>query len=141
MGCGEVIELLEKVMRGQVHVRSRFAPQVFECAVAGDGVAQSIVRRAGTTIGANVLSVADELGMLEEPFDLVTAGGVFSSGAPLLYESLSETIHVRAKQVNVVQLQALPVVGALLLAFDLLDLPVLPEATRLAVGVSEALAS
>jgi N-acetylglucosamine kinase-like BadF-type ATPase len=138
--CDEVVELLEKVMRGQVRVGGRFAPQVFECAMEGDAVAQSIVRRAGETIGANVLSVAGELGMLEEPFDLVAAGGVFSSGNPLLYKSLSETVYARARQVNVVPWQAPPVVGALLLAFDLLGLSDLPEADRLAARVSEALA-
>ena len=138
-GCSEVVELLEKVMRGQVRVGGRFAPQVFECAVEGDAVARSIVRRAGETIGANVLSVAGELGMLGEPFTLVTAGGVFSSDNSLLYESLAETVASRARQVNVVRWQAPPVVGALLLAFDLLDLPELPAADRLAIRVSEAL--
>jgi N-acetylglucosamine kinase-like BadF-type ATPase len=139
-GCSEVVELLEKVMRGQVHAGGQFAPQVFECAVEGDAVAQSIVRRAGETIGANVLSVAGELGMLGEPFALVTAGGVFSSNSPLLYGSLSETVDTRARQVNIVRWRAPPVVGALLLAFDLLDLPELPAADRLAAGVSAALA-
>jgi N-acetylglucosamine kinase-like BadF-type ATPase len=134
-----VVELLERVMRGQVRVGGQFAPQVFECAVEGDAVARSIVRRAGETIGANVLSVAGELGMLGEPYTLVTAGGVFSSDNPLLYESLSETVHARAGQVNVVRWQAPPVVGALLLAFDLLGLPALPVADRLARRVSEAL--
>jgi N-acetylglucosamine kinase-like BadF-type ATPase len=139
-GCNEVVELLEKVMRMQVRVTGRLAPQVFECAEQGDAVAQSIVRRAGETIGANVLSVADELGMLEEPFALVTAGGVFSSGSPLLYESLSEAVQANARQMGVVRWQAPPVVGALLLAFDLLDLSSLPAAAMLAAHVSRALA-
>jgi N-acetylglucosamine kinase-like BadF-type ATPase len=140
-GCREVIELLEKVMRGQVRVSGRLAPQVLECAVEGDAVARSIVRRAGETTGANVLSVAGELGMLDTPFDLVTAGGVFSSGNPLLYESLSETVHARARQANIIHWQSPPVVGALLLALDLLNLSRMPETDRLAAHVSEALAS
>jgi N-acetylglucosamine kinase-like BadF-type ATPase len=138
--CSEVIELLEKVMRGQADVGGEFAPQVFECAHAGDAVAQSIIRRAGETIGANVLSVAGELDMLDSPFGLVTAGGVFSSRSPLLYASLSESVQKRAMQVKVVPWQSPPVVGALLLALDLLHLPGMPETDRLAARVSEALA-
>ena len=139
-GCNEVIELLEKVMRDQVSISGGFAPQVFECAHSGDVVAQSIVRRAGETIGANVLSVAGELDMLDSPFDLVTAGGVFSSRSPLLYESLAESIDERAQQVTMVHWQSPPVVGALLLALDLLGLPNIPETNRLAARVSEVLA-
>jgi N-acetylglucosamine kinase-like BadF-type ATPase len=145
-GCIGVAELVEKLMRKEIRFGGWFAPQVFECAQAGDAVARSIARRAGETIGANVLSVAGELDMLDEPFDLVTAGGVFSSGDPTLYKSLSETVHAGARQVNVVRWQAPPVVGALLLAFDLLafdrpSLSGLPETDRLAARVSEASAS
>jgi N-acetylglucosamine kinase-like BadF-type ATPase len=135
----ETIELLERVMRRQVHVGGGFAPQVFECAAGGDAVAQAIVRRAGETIGANVLSVARELDMLRAPFDLVTAGGVFSSRSSLLYGSLSESVHREAVRVNVVPLRAPPVVGAVLLALDLLELPAPPEPSSLAESVKLAL--
>lgn len=138
-GVSETIELLERVMRRQVDVGGRFAPHVFACAANGDAVAQGIVRRAGKTIGANVLSVARELDMLGAPFDLVTAGGVFSSRSPLLYQSLSQSLHKGAAQVHVVQWNAPPVVGALLLALDLLRLRVLPETTQVAAQVTEAL--
>ncbi len=145
-GCNEVVDLLQNVMRGQVGVGGEFAPHVFECAHAGDAVAQSIVHRAGETIGANVLSVAGELGMLDTFFDLVTAGGVFSSRSPLLYDSLADklcpagSVYKRATRVNIVHWQSPPVVGALLLALDLLELSSMPETDRLAARVSEALA-
>ena len=139
-GCDDIVDVLERVMRGQVRIGGGFAPQVFESAAQGDVAAQSIVRRAGATIGANVLSVAGELDMLEKPFDLVAAGGVFSSRNPLLYKSLSDLVHTRAHQVNVVHWQSPPVVGALLLALDLLELSGLPRTDRLSDCVSEALA-
>jgi hypothetical protein len=77
--------------------------------------------------------------MLGEPFDLVTAGGVFSSRSPLLYTSLSETLAQESVQANLVPLSAPPVVGAVLLALDLLHLPVLPETAVLADRVTLAL--
>ena len=138
VGVTETIELLERVMRRQVDVGGWFAPHVFACAAGGDAVAQGIVRRAGETIGANVLSVARELDMLSVPFDLVTAGGVFSSRSPLLYQSLSDSLQ-KAVRVNLVPLNAPPVVGAVLLALDLLRLPALPETAFVAALVTEAL--
>ena len=138
-GCADVAELMEKVMRWQVEIGGAFAPQVFQAAHEGDAVAQSIVRRAGRTIGANAIAIARRLGMLDEPFDLVTAGGVFSSQSDFLYQSLLETVHMEAPRANLVHWQSPPVVGALLLALDLLDLASLPHAGLLAARVVEAL--
>ena len=138
-GTGETIELLEGIMRRHVDVGGRFAPQVFACAAGGDAVAQEIVGRVGKRIGANVLVVARELEMLDEPFDLVTAGGVFSSRSPLLYQSLADTLQEEAVQVNLVPLNAPPVVGAILLALDLLRLPELTDRSLLVARVAQAL--
>jgi N-acetylglucosamine kinase-like BadF-type ATPase len=139
-GIDETIDLLEAIMRGQVNVGGRFAPQVFECAAGGDAAAEGIVRRVGESVAANVLSVARELEMLGAPFHLVTAGGVFSSRSPLLYAALSETLaEGGAAQVEIAPLRAPPVVGAILLALDLLRLPALPETALLATRVTQAL--
>ena len=138
-GCADVAELMEKLMRWQVKIGGTFAPQVFEAADEGDAPAQAIVRRVGETIGGNAIAVARRLGMLDTPFDLVTAGGVFSSKSALLNDSLLETIHRQTDGVRIVHWQAPPVVGALLLALDLLDLAVLPDAHLLAERVLTAL--
>jgi len=140
-GCTDVAELMEKLMRWQVKIGGEFAPQVFQAAHKGDAVAHSIVRRAGETIAANAIAVARRLGMLDTPFDLVTAGGVFSSRSDLLHDSLLETVRTQASQVNLVHWPAPPVVGALLLALDLLDLAALPDTDPLAAQVEEALAT
>jgi N-acetylglucosamine kinase-like BadF-type ATPase len=124
-----------------VRIGGQFAPQVFEAAHQGDEVAQRIVRRAGTTIGQNVVAVARRLDMLDTAFDLVAAGGVFSSRSALLQDALLETLHAHAPQAKLVHWQAPPVVGALLLALDLLHPPQLPDAEALAVQVVEALAA
>jgi N-acetylglucosamine kinase-like BadF-type ATPase len=138
-GIDETIELLEGIMRRQVNIGGRFAPQVLECAAGGDAVAQEIVGRVGKRVGANVLVVARELGLLGEPFDLVMAGGVFSSRSPLLYQSLAETLQEAGVQANLVPLNAPPVVGAILLALDLLQLPERPDRSLLVARVRTAL--
>lgn len=138
-GCADAAELLEKLMRWQVRVGGEFAPQVIQAAQEGDAAARAIVRRAGETIGKNAIAVAGRLGMLDTAFDLIAAGGVFSSRSQLLYDSLIETIRTQAPQVNLIHWQAPPVVGALFLALDLLAIKVLPEARSVAVQVNDAL--
>ncbi len=139
-GCTEVAELMEGLMRWQIEIGGAFAPQVFQAALDGDEAAQSIVRRAGETIGRNAIAVAGRLGMLDTAFDLVAAGGVFSSQSELLSTSLLTTVRRQAPQANLVHWSAPPVVGALLLALDLIDLVLLPDADVLAGQVVEAFA-
>jgi hypothetical protein len=93
----------------------------------------------GETIGSNVIAVARDLDMLDTSFDLVAAGGVFSSRSEWLNRSLLETVRTRSPQVNLVHWQSPPVVGALLLALDLLHLPQLPGTGHLADQVTQAL--
>ena len=128
-------------MRWQVNIRGEFAPHVLEAARLGDPVAQTIVRRAGTTIGTNVVTVARRLGMLDTPFELVTAGGVFSSRSELLNGSLLETVTGHAPGVRLVHWASPPVVGALLLALDLMHPSTRPDRSALAIRVTEALAT
>ncbi|MBN1872797.1 MAG: ATPase [Anaerolineae bacterium] len=123
-GCTELGEFLEKLMRWQVKMDGTFAPQVFAAAHEGDAAALEIVQRVGYAIGANVVAVARRLDMLNTNFDLVTAGGVFSSRSNLLYDSLRDTVRAEAPGITIVHLQAQPVVGALLLAADLVKQPV-----------------
>jgi N-acetylglucosamine kinase-like BadF-type ATPase len=139
-GCRDVAELMEGLMRWEIEIGGEFAPQVFQAALEGDGPAQSIVRRAGETIGRNAVAVAGRLGMLDTAFDLVTAGGVFSSQSELLSTSLLTTVCGRAPQVRLVHWSAPPVVGALLLALDLVRLPSVPDTATLASQVVAALA-
>jgi N-acetylglucosamine kinase-like BadF-type ATPase len=138
-GCVDVDDLMEKLMRWQVQIDSTFAPQVFEAAHAGDAPAQALVRRAGATIGANAVAVARRLGMLGAPFPLVTAGGVFSSRSELLNDSLLEAMHKEKAQVELRYWEAPPVVGAVLLGLDLLELDMLPDTRALAAEVERAL--
>ncbi len=139
LDCGTVDGLMEGVMRWELDLGGRLAPLVFEVAHSGDTVAQDVIAKAGRTIGANVVAVAGRLGMLAEPFDLVTAGGVFSSRSPVLNEALRRTVQAQAAGVRLVHWEARPVVGAVLLAEDLLHLAQPPEPAVVAEQVMRAL--
>ena len=90
-------------------------------------------------IGENVLVVAERLAMLHTPFDLVVAGGVFSSRSELLLKPLTSTVRARAAGAKLVHLAYPPVVGALLLALDLLGPDKMPDTHFLSQNVQNAL--
>ncbi len=140
-GCGTVDVLLEGVMRWDLELSGRMAPLVFRVAHSGDAVAQDVVAKAGRCMGQNVVAVARRLGMLDEPFDLVTAGGVFASRSPLLNDSLLATVQQEAAGAHLVHWRARPVVGAVLLAEDLLGTGQPPEPSFVADQVTKALAA
>jgi N-acetylglucosamine kinase-like BadF-type ATPase len=122
-----------------VIVGSEFAPQIIQTAEEGDPAAAAIVQHAGRSIAENVVAVARRLELLESGFDLVTAGGVFSSRSRLLNESLSEGLGPHLAGVRLVHWDAPPVVGALLLALDQMRPRRLPDAALLASNIGQAL--
>ncbi len=138
-GCADMPTLLEGLMRDQVELHGDFAPTVARAADEGDEAARAIFRKAGRRIGENVISIARRLDMLEETFTLVTAGGVFSSHNRDMNESLLNTVRRAAVGVRLHHWDAPPVVGAVLMAMDMLHLENVPEPSALAQAISAAL--
>ncbi|RLC58693.1 MAG: hypothetical protein DRI80_13540, partial [Chloroflexota bacterium] len=129
------------LMRDRLYVGGEFAPLVARAADEGDIAAQEILRKAGRIVGENGVSIARRLGMLETEFVLVAAGGVFSSHNRCLDESLLATVRIAAPQVRLEHWDAPPVVGAVLLALDMLRREALTETSSLAQEISTMLRS
>jgi hypothetical protein len=62
--------------------------------------------------------------MQQETFDVVLVGSVFKGPGTLLLETITMAIHRTAPHARVVRSHFEPVIGALLLAYDALGLPV-----------------
>ncbi len=105
----------------------RLAPQVFQIAAAGDAVAREVIATLGQELGKNALAVAARLGLVNEPFDLVLAGGVFRSRSRILFDALLAEVQRGAPQAALAPLECAPVVGSALLALEAAGLPVTPE--------------
>lgn len=113
------LEMIEGLCRHTIpQPRASSAPLVFEAAAEGDQVAQDIIRYVGHEQGANAVAIARRLGLLDEPFELVLAGGVFRSGSKLMFDSLVNTVREAAPKVQPVVLRTAPVAGSTLLAMD-----------------------
>jgi N-acetylglucosamine kinase-like BadF-type ATPase len=133
-GAATIAELLEGLSRGVIPVPAA-APIVMAEAEAGDAVAGQIVTDAGSALGSSAAVAIRRLAMGEETFDVVLAGGLFRGLNQLLWDAISEPVRAAAPHATLVRLTAPPVVGAGLLALELIGKSVSPETRR---SLSEA---
>jgi N-acetylglucosamine kinase-like BadF-type ATPase len=112
--------MLEAIYIDALPRRNReLAPLVFEVALDGDAVAQEIVVRCGTEIGHIAGSLLHRMGMHREPCEVVTGGSIFKAEGPLLMDAANLALHRLAPVAFFTRAKVEPVVGALLLAFEL----------------------
>jgi N-acetylglucosamine kinase-like BadF-type ATPase len=133
VGAADVADLLEGVSRWRYNLFPLVADVVralMEEADGGDDAAREIVLRAGRELGGGAVVVIRRLGMEDEEFDLVLAGGLFRSASPLLLDTLRGTVQAVAPGARPVRLDVPPVVGGVLLAMDAVGWAVTPEVRR-----------
>jgi N-acetylglucosamine kinase-like BadF-type ATPase len=112
--------LLEALYTDALPRRNReLAPLVFEVALDGDPVAQEIVIRTGTEIGHVAGSLLRRMEMHREVCEVVTGGSIFKGVGPLLMDAANLALHRLAPLACFTHAKVEPVVGALLLAFEL----------------------
>ncbi len=125
MGASGAAELLERASREgsglgyEEYEDPRVAPLVIREAEAGDAVARDILDRAGTSLGEAAALVARRLGMEDEAFEVVLAGGLFRSDTRIVDEAIEVSVRRVAHHVRLVRLDSAPVVGAVLMALEL----------------------
>jgi N-acetylglucosamine kinase-like BadF-type ATPase len=138
-GVASVVEFLEAASRVRIDTTT-FSPEVVFAAEEGDAVAQSILVEAGRSLGGTAAHVVRRLGMEDEPFDLVLAGGMFRADTRHLVDGLEAAVRPVAQHVRLQPLRDPPVVGAVLLAIDSTAEAQAPGLRRsLAEGVAAAL--
>ena len=94
---------------------SALAPVVEEARSKGDAVAIAILEAAAQELVAAARSVVARLGMIDDPFGFVLAGGAFKA-APWLVAELERRLPGVASKATVTLLQAEPAQGAVWLA-------------------------
>lgn len=144
VGATDVADLLEGVSRWRYNLFPLVPEAVralMEEADGGDAPAREIVRRAGRELGTGAGIVIRRLGMEDDTFEVVLAGGLFRSANALLLETLRETIHAVAPGARLVRLEVPPAIGGVLLAMDAAGWAVKPEVrTHLEEGARRHLA-
>jgi N-acetylglucosamine kinase-like BadF-type ATPase len=138
-GCAAPEELLRRLSRGQVPLPEA-APLVLRQAEAGDPASRAIVLQAGAALGDAAAVVARRLGLAQDRFEVVLAGGLFASRNRLLETTLADTVGRVAPRATPVHLTCQPVVGAALEALELAGRPTTPEVRDRLVASSRGLA-
>ncbi len=121
-GRATTTALFETLSREWILGAGDYAPAVIRCAAAGDDVAVDICRRSGRTHGRDVVGVARRLGLTDDTFDLVLAGGIHTSLATDFTSAFHETVSNDTAGARPVLLAAPPASGAALLALELIGL-------------------
>jgi N-acetylglucosamine kinase-like BadF-type ATPase len=130
---------IEGVARGRIP-NWGYSSTVVEAADAGDLVARRILEHAGSSLGDAAGHIARRLSMDGSEFEIVLTGGMFRNDSRILTSALEHTVKRCARFARLVRLEVPPVVGAVLLGLELIDLPTDPDLhMRLAVACNDAL--
>lgn len=130
-GAQDAGSLLEGLSRDRYDLDAQVAAVIralADCTVAGDEAAVEVSRHSGRELGERAVLVARRLGMAQETFPAVLAGGLFRTHNPILLEALEDTIQAVSPQAHLKLLTAPPVTGSVLLAMDSIGAEATPEA-------------
>lgn len=92
-------------------------------AQAADTVSLTLVQQHGRALGEYALAAARQVG-LKDNYLLVTSGGVMRHPSPILREAMLECVRASHRQVRWQGSSHEPVIGAVLLSLEHLDVPV-----------------
>jgi N-acetylglucosamine kinase-like BadF-type ATPase len=126
LGATDVVDMLHGLATDRLRIDAAAAPLIFEVAAQGDAVAIDLIRWAGRELGELAKAVIRQLHFAALEFDVVLVGSMFNGGS-LLIDPLRESIAELAPSARLARLQALPVVGAVLLGMEQAHWPVTPE--------------
>ncbi len=122
IGAQDVVDLLEGLARDRYHLTAHAAHVVFEAAVEGDTCAIEAIRWMGRELAESAIGVIRQLELETQEFEVVLTGSLYK-GNPLLAETMHQIIQQVAPGARLVPLNAPPVVGAVLLAMEQVNLP------------------
>jgi N-acetylglucosamine kinase-like BadF-type ATPase len=117
VGAPDANDLLEGLTLKRYHIPPSAAPLVFQVAEAGDTVARDVITWAGRELARLAEAVIHQLGFERETFDVVLAGSLYKGGA-LLIDPLREALQAVAPGARLVDLNAPPVIGGVLLGME-----------------------
>lgn len=126
-GAKGLNDFIEGYSLGRYDLGPAAAPLVFTAAEAGDYVAQSLIRWAGTELGEMVNAVARQLDFQKLEFEVIMIGSMFQNG-PALTQPMLETIHSVAPYAQLKRLTIPPVTGAVILAMEVAKRPLAASA-------------
>lgn len=111
--------LIEGLAMEEINLSPAIARDIFQLAADGDLVASNIITFCAKELALNVNAVVNQLNLQEQSFDIVLIGSVFQAGE-MYISPFRETIQKFAPQANLIALSVPPVVGAVMLAAEVI---------------------
>jgi N-acetylglucosamine kinase-like BadF-type ATPase len=133
LGLPSVEEMISQLYQGQVdyyaghfdqHRLLDLVPLVFEVANEDDEVARELLVRVGTEVGITANAIIRRLGLEDADVEVVLGGSVFKGEGPLLVDTVTQVVQEVAPQATVVVPEFEPVVGAVFLALESLEIEI-----------------
>ncbi len=113
----DVLALFESITRGRSNVSGRLAPLLDRAVELGDEVAKKVLVDVAAQHAAMVIGVAHHLEMIDDEFELVTAGGVHHSGGGFS-DIFAAHVIASCSRASIVPLDVRPAMGAVTLALE-----------------------
>jgi N-acetylglucosamine kinase-like BadF-type ATPase len=119
-GMARPAAVMEAIYVGRLEYSRLFeiAPLVFQAAAAGDGVAQGMLDEMADEVVANATAAIRRLHLTRRDVHVVLGGGVLRAAGPDLLRRITDGIRGIAPEALITQLQAPPLVGAVLIGLD-----------------------
>jgi hypothetical protein len=115
------MDLMEGLSAHNYHLSPYITVEIFQAAWEGDAAAQQVLRWAGEELGWLAVSVIRQIGMENDPVEVVQSGSVFDGG-DLIDAPLREIVLEHAPRAQIVRLDGPPVLGPVLLGMQVAGL-------------------
>jgi len=117
VGARDELDLMEGLSNEKYQLPTALAVQVTEAARGGDAAAQEVIRWAGEELGWLAVAVARQLGMENEPVEIIKSGSVFDAG-PIITAPMEQVVCQHCPRARLIRLNGPPVVGAVILGME-----------------------
>lgn len=113
--------LIEGLATGKIHLSSDLAKDIIQLAAEGDNEAIKVIEFNARELGLNVNAVIRQLEFQNLNFEIVMIGSVFNAGE-IYTKPFKQTVLEHAPKAEFLHLSVPPVVGAILLAAELVEM-------------------
>jgi N-acetylglucosamine kinase-like BadF-type ATPase len=118
VGAKDEMNLMEGLSNGKYRLFPDVAVEVFRVAYEGDEAAHAVIHWAGEELGWLAVAAIRQLGLENDEVEVVQSGSIFEGGA-LITEPMRALVLRHAPKARLIRLDALPVLGAVLLGMQL----------------------
>jgi len=116
-GAKDEMDLMEGLSNEQYHLFPFLALEVVKAANEGDDAASEILHWAGEELGWLAVSVARQIEMENDEFEIVQSGSVFDAGE-IIIKPMRELVLKHCPKAKLLRLDGPPVTGAVILGME-----------------------